>query len=92
MTWSWGYLFNQINTSLQIHAKIDEGPLDAFALVLFLLEHKHVVVEELLQLFVCEVDAQLFESIVLWMIVLALSGDYYGLWTGNIVLTCSYHW
>jgi hypothetical protein len=62
---SLGYLFNQINTCLQIHAKIDEGPFDSFALVFFLLQNEHVVVEELLQLFVCEVDAQLFETVVL---------------------------
>jgi hypothetical protein len=60
-----GYLFNQVNTSLQIHAKIDESPLDSFSLVFFLFENEHVVVKELLQLFVCEVDAQLLEPVEL---------------------------
>lgn len=62
-----GYLFNQINTCLQIHAKIDEGPFDSFALVLFLLQNEHVVVEELLQLLVGEVNTQLFEAVELFL-------------------------
>lgn len=59
------YLLNQFNTLLQIHAEIDEGPFDAFALVLFLLQDKHVMVEELLELLVGEVDTKLFEAVVL---------------------------
>ena len=71
-----GYLFNQVNTCLQIHAKIDESPLDSFALVFLLLENEHVMVKELLQLFVCEVDAQLLETVELWIEVLAFVYDY----------------
>jgi len=39
--------------------------VDALARVLFLLEHEHVVVEELLQLLVDEVDPQLLEAVEL---------------------------
>ena len=58
-------LFDKINGILQVHAEINERPLDAFLLVLLLLEHEHVVVEELLQTLVRVVDAQLFERIEL---------------------------
>jgi len=60
-----GYLLNQLNTSEQVHAEINEGPVDAFTFVLFLFQHKHVVVKELLQLLVCEVDANLLETVEL---------------------------
>ncbi len=44
---------------LKVQTKVNELPLDSLLLVLFLLQHKHVVIEELLQLLVGEVDAQL---------------------------------
>ena len=59
------HLLNQGDSVLEIHAEVDELPLDAFLLVLLLLEHKHVVVEELLQTLVRVVDAQLLERVVL---------------------------
>lgn len=59
------YLLDQIDRRLQVHAEIDEGPRDTFALVLFLLEHEHVVIEVLLQLLVGEVDAELLEAVEL---------------------------
>ena len=59
------HLLNKVDTRLKIHTEIDELPLDTLFLVLFLLQHKHVVVEELLQTFVGEVDADLLESVVL---------------------------
>uniref|UniRef100_A0A2M4DMR2 Uncharacterized protein n=1 Tax=Anopheles darlingi TaxID=43151 RepID=A0A2M4DMR2_ANODA len=57
-------LLNQINTRQQIHTEIDEGPVDTLPLVLLLLQHEHVVVEELLQLLVGEVNTQLLETVV----------------------------
>ena len=54
-----------MNTSRKIHAEIDEDPVNALLLVLLLLKHKHVVVEELLELLVGEVDAQLLEAVEL---------------------------
>lgn len=39
--------------------------MNSFPGVLFLLQHKHVVIEELLQFFVCEVNAKLLKPIVL---------------------------
>lgn len=59
------YLLNQVDTGQQIHTEIDKGPVDALTLVLLLLQHKHVMVEELLQLLVGEVDAQLLKTVVL---------------------------
>jgi len=50
---------------LQIHAEINEGPFDALALVFFLFQNEHMMIEELLQFFVSEIDAQLFETVVL---------------------------
>ena len=61
----WCYLFEQFNAGLQVHAEVHKSPFDAFPLVLFLLQHEHVVVEELLQLLVTEVDADLLEAVVL---------------------------
>ena len=59
------YLLNEVDTGLKIHSKVDEFPLDALLLILLLLEDEHVVVEELLETFICVVDAQLLESVVL---------------------------
>ncbi len=57
-------LLKHVDALLQVHAKVDHGPLDALAHVLLLLQHEHVVVEELLQLLVAEVDAHLLEAVV----------------------------
>ena len=59
------YLLNEVDGSFEVHAEVDELPLDAFLLVLFLLEDEHVVVEELLQTLVGVVDTQLLERVVL---------------------------
>lgn len=59
------YLLNQLNASEQVHSEINERPDNALLFVFFLLQHKHVVVEELLQFLVGEVDAKLLESVVL---------------------------
>jgi hypothetical protein len=61
-----GYLLNQFNASCQIHAKVNESPLDSLSLVLFLFKHKHVMVEELLKFLVGEVDTELLEAVVLY--------------------------
>jgi len=50
---------------LKVHAEVNELPLNAFLFVLFLFQHEHVMVEELLQTLVGVVDAQLLERIVL---------------------------
>ena len=60
------YLLDEVNGWLEVKAEVDEGPLDALALVLFLLQDEHGVVEELLQLLVGVVDAQLLEGVCLW--------------------------
>lgn len=49
--------FNEIDDWLRVHAEIDKVPLDLFTFVLFLFEREHVMIEELLQTFVCVVDA-----------------------------------
>ena len=56
-------LFEQVDGGLQIESKVDKLPLDTFAFVLFLFEDEHGVVEELLQLLVGVVDAQLLERV-----------------------------
>lgn len=59
------HLLDEVDAGLEVHAEVDELPLDALLLVLLLLQHEHVVVEELLQLLVGEVDAQLLEAVEL---------------------------
>ena len=59
------HLLDEVDAGLQVHAEVNELPLDALLLVLLLLQHEHVVVEELLQLLVGEVDAQLLEAVEL---------------------------
>jgi hypothetical protein len=57
------WLFNKFDTSGKIHTEIDGFPVDAFFFVFFLFKNEHMVVEELLEFFVGEVDAQLFEGV-----------------------------
>lgn len=84
------YLLDEINAQLQIHAKVNEGPFDALALIFLLFQDKHMMIEELLQFFVSEIDAQLFETVVLytgngtihehtWMMI-----RWWGLWSGIV--------
>ena len=61
------YLFNELNTSGQIHSEINEIPINTLSLILFLLQHKHVMIEKLLQLFICEINTQLLEAIELFV-------------------------
>lgn len=42
----------------------DALPLDALLLILFLLKREHVLIELLLKLLICVVDAQLFKRIL----------------------------
>ena len=58
-------LLDEVDAGLEVQAEVDEGPLDALQLVLLLLQHEHVVVEELLQLLVGEVDTQLLKVVEL---------------------------
>ena len=43
--------------------KFDALPLDAFPFVFFLFHFEHVTNEKLLQIFICEIDAELLERI-----------------------------
>ena len=56
------HLFDEIDGRLKIQAKINKLPLDAFPLVLFLLQDEHSVVEELLQFLIGIIDAHLLEA------------------------------
>jgi len=56
--------FYEVNALLVVN-KLDLFPLDIFFLVLFLLHSEHVVVEVLLEFFVCVVDAELLEGVFL---------------------------
>ncbi|CAH4028639.1 unnamed protein product [Pieris brassicae] len=60
------YLLDKIDTSEQVHPKVDEGPCDALFLVLLLFEDKHMMIKELLQPLVREVNAELLETIILY--------------------------
>jgi len=51
--------------SSKVHAEIDHFPVNAFLDILLLLNNKHVMVEELLELLVDKVDGDLLESVVL---------------------------
>lgn len=59
------YLFNEFNAGSQVHSKVNELPVNSFLFVLLLLQHKHVVVEELLQFLIGEIDAQLLQAVEL---------------------------
>lgn len=59
------HLLQEFYAGLQVQAKVNEDPVNALLLVLFLLQHKHVVIEELLQLLISEVDAQLLKAVEL---------------------------
>ena len=52
---------------MQVHSEVDEGPGNPLPRVLLLLQDEHVMVEELLQLFVGEVDAELLKTVELKM-------------------------
>jgi len=56
-------LLDQLDSSLEIHTEIDEGPFNTFSFVFFLFKDEHVVIEELLESLVGVVDAKLFESV-----------------------------
>ena len=56
-------LLNEVDGWLEVESKVDELPLDVLLAVLLLLQHKHVVVEELLQLLIGEVDAELLKRV-----------------------------
>lgn len=45
--------------------EIDKFPFNVFSRVLFLLEDKHVMVEELLELLIGVIDAQLLKTVCL---------------------------
>merc|ERR1719295_395249 len=58
------WLFKHVNALLQIHAEVNVGPVQALPHVHLLLKGEHVLVEELLQLLVDVVDADLLETVV----------------------------
>merc|ERR1711952_435556 len=55
---------NYVNALLQIHAEVNVGPVQALPDVHLLLKGEHVLVEELLQLLIDVVDADLLEAVV----------------------------
>ena len=63
------YLFDEIDTSLQVQPEVNEFPFNTFPLVFFLFKNEHVVVKELLQFFIGEVDAKLLEGVELNTII-----------------------
>jgi hypothetical protein len=59
------YLVYQVDGRLEVEAKVDEVPVNPLLLVLLLLVDEHRVIEELLQVLVRVVNAQLLEAILL---------------------------
>merc|ERR1719356_426666 len=57
-------LLKHVNALLQVHAEVNVGPVQALPDVHLLLKGEHVLVEELLQLLVDIVDADLLEAVV----------------------------
>lgn len=57
------YLLEEFDAGLEIHAKVLKDPVKSLLLVLLLLEDEHVMVEELLELLIGKVDAQLVETV-----------------------------
>merc|ERR1719270_722987 len=58
-------LLKHDDSSLQVHAKVHHLPVNTFLDILFLFNNEHVVVEELLELFIDKVDGDLLKSVVL---------------------------
>jgi len=58
-------LLNKFNGRLKIKTKVNECPFNAFTLVFLLLQYKHRVIKQLLQLLIGVVDAQLLERVYL---------------------------
>ena len=50
------WLLEHGDTALEIHPEVHHLPVDAFLQIFFLLQHKHVVVEELLQFLPIKID------------------------------------
>ena len=59
------YLFNKINTWLEVQSEINELPLNSLCPILLLLQNEHGMVEELLEFLVRVVDAQLLKRVEL---------------------------
>merc|ERR1712012_896295 len=53
-----------VNARLQVHTKVNIGPIKTLLDVLLLLKGEHVLVEELLQLLIDVVDTDLLEAVV----------------------------
>jgi hypothetical protein len=60
------YLLDKLDTSDQVHAKVNEGPLNTLPRIFLLFKDKHMVIEELLKLLVREVDTELLEAVKLF--------------------------
>lgn len=56
-------ILDELDGGLEVLTEIDVLPFDVLALVLVLFQDEHVVVEELLQLLVRVVDAQLLKAV-----------------------------
>ena len=59
------YLLNEVDAGLEVKSKVDEGPLNSLHLVFLLLQDEHGVVEQLLELLVGVVDAELLKWVQL---------------------------
>merc|ERR1712012_791929 len=58
------WFLKHVNARLQVHTKVNIGPIKTLLDVLLLLKGEHVLVEELLQLLIDVVDTDLLEAVV----------------------------
>merc|ERR1719232_375743 len=58
-------LLKHDDSSLQVHSKVHHLPVNTFLDIFFLFNNEHVMVEELLELFIDKVDGDLLKSVVL---------------------------
>merc|ERR1712141_171716 len=58
-----GFL-KHINAFLQVHSKVNIGPIKALSNIFLLFQCKHVLIEKLLEFLITEIDTKLFKSII----------------------------
>lgn len=56
-------LLQKVNCGLEVKAKVNKLPFNALSLIFLLLQNEHGVVEELLELLICIVNAQLLKGV-----------------------------
>merc|ERR1712226_762621 len=58
-----GFL-KHVNAFLQVHSKVNIGPVKAFSNIFLLFQCKHVLIKKLLEFLITKIDTKLFKSII----------------------------